>query len=105
MNRKPPCRRLRRPHRQPLDRNAGRPVNPETCPHRPRYRGIEIQAGPRTITAAAPVPDDLRQTLDAISQVPQVRTNLPSQGSADHLGRQARQEAAAEGLVDLRVGH
>ena len=33
-----------------------------------RYRTIEIQAGPRTITAADPVPDDLRQALDAISQ-------------------------------------
>ena len=33
-----------------------------------RYRTIEIQAGPHTITAADPVPDDLRQALDAISQ-------------------------------------
>ena len=33
-----------------------------------RYRTIEIQAGPRPITAADPVPDDLRQALDAISQ-------------------------------------
>jgi len=33
-----------------------------------RYRTIEIQAGPRTITAADPVPDDLRHALDAISQ-------------------------------------
>jgi hypothetical protein len=33
-----------------------------------RYRTIAIQAGPRTITAADPVPDDLRQALDAISQ-------------------------------------
>jgi hypothetical protein len=33
-----------------------------------RYRTIEIQAGPRTITAADPVPDDLRQALDAITQ-------------------------------------
>jgi hypothetical protein len=33
-----------------------------------RYRTIEIQAGPRTITAAHPVPDDLRQALDAINQ-------------------------------------
>ena len=33
-----------------------------------RYRTIEVQAGPRTITAAAPVPGDLRQALDAISQ-------------------------------------
>ena len=30
-----------------------------------RYRTIEIQAGPRTITAADPLPDDLRRALDA----------------------------------------
>ena len=33
-----------------------------------RYRTIEIQAGPRTITAADPVPGDFRQALDAINQ-------------------------------------
>jgi transposase len=33
-----------------------------------RYRTIEIQAGPRTITAADPLPDDLRNALDAISR-------------------------------------
>jgi len=32
-----------------------------------RYRTIQIQAGPHTITAADPLPDDLRQALDAIS--------------------------------------
>jgi hypothetical protein len=31
-----------------------------------RYRTIEIQAGPHTITAADPLPDDLRQALEAI---------------------------------------
>jgi hypothetical protein len=31
-----------------------------------RYRTIEIQAGPHTITAADPLPDDLRQVLDRI---------------------------------------
>jgi transposase len=31
-----------------------------------RYRTIEIQAGPQTITAADPLPDDLRQALAAI---------------------------------------
>ncbi len=31
-----------------------------------RYRTIEIQAGPRVITAASPLPDDLRQALDQI---------------------------------------
>jgi hypothetical protein len=32
-----------------------------------RYRTIQIQAGPHTITAADPLPDDLRQVLDAIN--------------------------------------
>ena len=31
-----------------------------------RYRTIEIQAGRQTITAADPLPDELRQALDAI---------------------------------------
>jgi hypothetical protein len=31
-----------------------------------RYRTIEIQAGTRTITAADPLPDDLRAALDQI---------------------------------------
>jgi hypothetical protein len=31
-----------------------------------RYRTIQIQAGPRTITAADPLSDDLRQALDHI---------------------------------------
>lgn len=33
-----------------------------------RYRTIEIQAGPHTITAADPLPDDLRQALEAINR-------------------------------------
>ena len=32
-----------------------------------RYRTIQIQAGPHTITAADPLPDDLRQALETIS--------------------------------------
>jgi hypothetical protein len=32
-----------------------------------RYRTIQIQAGPHTITAANPLPDDLRQTIEAIN--------------------------------------
>ena len=32
-----------------------------------RYRTIEIQAGPHVITAAHPLPDDLRQVLEAIA--------------------------------------
>jgi hypothetical protein len=33
-----------------------------------RYRTIEIQAGRQTLTAADPLPDDLRQALDAITR-------------------------------------
>jgi hypothetical protein len=33
-----------------------------------RYRTITIQGGPHTITAADPLPDDLRQALDAITR-------------------------------------
>jgi transposase len=33
-----------------------------------RYRTIEIQAGPHTITAAHPIPDDLRQALEMTLQ-------------------------------------
>jgi Transposase DDE domain len=32
-----------------------------------RYRTIQIQAGPHTITAADPIPDELRQALDTIN--------------------------------------
>ena len=34
-----------------------------------RYRTIQIQAGRQTITAADPLPDDLRQALDAINRL------------------------------------
>ena len=33
-----------------------------------RYRTVEIQAGPHTITAADPLPDDLREALEAINR-------------------------------------
>ena len=32
-----------------------------------RYRTIQIQAGPHTITAADPIPDDLRNAIDTIN--------------------------------------
>ena len=35
-----------------------------------RYRTIEIQAGPKTITAADPLPDELREALDQIHGEP-----------------------------------
>lgn len=42
-----------------------------------RYRTIEIQAGTHTLTAADPLPDDLRQALTQPSRTaPEVRTNL-----------------------------
>jgi hypothetical protein len=33
-----------------------------------RYRTIEIQAGQHTITAADPIPDELRQALETITR-------------------------------------
>jgi hypothetical protein len=33
-----------------------------------RYRTIEIQVGQHTITAADPIPDELRQALQAITR-------------------------------------
>jgi hypothetical protein len=35
-----------------------------------RYRTIQIQAGPHTITAADPIPGDLRQVIEAINASP-----------------------------------
>ena len=45
-----------------------------------RYRTIEIQAGPQTITAADPLSDDLRQALDTITRAAEVRTSLSQLG-------------------------
>src|SRR3984885_4726521 len=41
-----------------------------------RYRTIQIQAGQHTVTAADPLPDDLRQALNAINARAEIRTNL-----------------------------
>ena len=41
-----------------------------------RYRIIQIQAGQQTITAADPLPDDLRQALDAINRPNYMRTRM-----------------------------
>jgi hypothetical protein len=41
-----------------------------------RYRTIQIQAGQHTVTAADPLPDDLRQALSAINAPAEMRTNL-----------------------------
>jgi hypothetical protein len=45
-----------------------------------RYRTIEIQVGAHTITAADPLPGDLRDALDRIAAI-QVRTNVSQVGS------------------------
>jgi hypothetical protein len=37
---------------------------------------IQIQAGPRTVTAADPLPDDLHQALNAVNAPAEMRTNL-----------------------------
>jgi hypothetical protein len=66
LHRGPPHHRLRRPRRQPLDR-TGWSIRKFVKTAR-RYRTIEIQAGRQTITAAHPIPDDLRQALDAINR-------------------------------------
>jgi hypothetical protein len=51
-----------------VDREPDRLVNPGSFVKTARrYRTIQIQAGPHTITAVDPIPDDLRQTLDAIN--------------------------------------
>lgn len=49
-----------------------------------RYREIKIQAGQHTITAADPIPDDLRQALDAINHPGDLRTSLSQLGSCAH---------------------
>ena len=41
-----------------------------------RYRTVQIQAGQHTITAADPLPDDLRQALNAITAPAKVCTDL-----------------------------
>src|SRR5262249_51280053 len=49
-----------------IERQSGRSIRKFVKTAR-RYRTIQIQAGPHTITAAHPLPDDLRQALDTIS--------------------------------------
>ena len=41
-----------------------------------RYRTIQIQAGQHTVTAANPLPDDLRQALSAMNAPAEIHTNL-----------------------------
>jgi len=50
-----------------VDRSANRLVYQEFVKTARRCRTIEVQAGRQTITAADPIPDDLRQALDALN--------------------------------------
>src|SRR4051794_5364535 len=43
-----------------------------------RYRTVQIQAGPHTITAADPLPEDLRAALDAIDRQASGHQSEPS---------------------------
>ena len=47
-----------------------------------RYRTIEIQVGPHTITAADLLPDDLHHAIETIARVADLRTNWPNSGQA-----------------------
>ena len=47
-------------------------------PHGRRHRTIQIQAGPHTITAADPLPDDLRQALERSPGPVGLRANVPN---------------------------
>jgi hypothetical protein len=49
-----------------------------------RYRTIQIQAGPQTITAADPLPDDLRQGPRPNPQHGQCALNWPNSGPVAH---------------------
>jgi hypothetical protein len=44
------------------------------------YRTVQIQAGPHVITAADPLPDKLRQAIEAINGTADLRTALPNSG-------------------------
>jgi len=64
--RSPSHHRVRRPGSQPPDRTPHRSIR-EFVKTARRYRTIQIRAGPHTITAADPLPGDLRQALEAIN--------------------------------------
>ena len=55
-----------------------------------RYRTIEIQAGQHVITAADPLPDDLRQALDRIHGRETMRTNVSQVRSERSTARRSR---------------
>jgi len=73
-----------------------------------RYRTIQIQAGPRTITAADPLPDDLRDALDLIHgrlQLPQELTHraVPAGELVAPLGRTGNSDEPATQPAPLRA--
>ena len=55
-----------------------------------RYRTIEIQAGNRTITAADPLPDDLRHALERSPEPADTRTNVANLGKVPQLPLRSR---------------
>jgi hypothetical protein len=70
LDRGTPDHRVRRPRDQALGRRHHRLVHRKFFRTAGRYRTIEIQAGTHTITAADPLPDDLRDTLDRVHHSP-----------------------------------
>jgi hypothetical protein len=63
LDRSAPDHRVRRARGQPLDPALHRMVHPQVRQDRPRYRAIQIQAGPHTVAAADPLPGDQRDAL------------------------------------------
>ena len=69
-DRSPPDHRVRRPGRQPLDRAPDRLVNPQIRQDRPPLpHHRDPGRRPYFITAADPLPDDLRDALDASTTI------------------------------------
>ena len=67
LHRGPPDDRVRRPRRQPLDRGANRLVDPEVRQDRPPLPRDQDPGRPAGHHRRRPVPDDLRQALNAIN--------------------------------------
>ena len=61
-----------------------------------RYRTVEIQAGPHTITAASPLPDDLRQAINAINAI-----NAPAHQELSQLGSGLPGSRSASGQLEV----
>jgi hypothetical protein len=50
-----------------LDRGQDRLIDPQVRPHHPPLPHHRDPGRPRTITAADPIPDDVRHALEAIN--------------------------------------